>query len=88
MMAGFRKWTAMVAFVVIVALILGLLALVPIHEFRRGGAAGTVWPLSHSFGHHHVLAVVEVFIGWLAVCIGVIVGIVFGLYTMLHKAGW
>lgn len=61
----FRVWTARVAALGLALAGLFLLASIPLHSAR--GGSGAVWPLSRHFGHRHVIADVEMILGWTVV---------------------
>ena len=82
---AYSKWTARIAFVVFVAAVLFLIALLPIGVGRRGS---TIWPLSEHFGRHHLIADIELVIGWIAAglaALAVVAGV--ALY-LADRAEW
>ncbi len=84
-MQAYSKWTARIALIVLgMALLLGSAAL-PIHENPGSGA---VWPLSRHFGHGHVIADIEVVIGWMVAVLAALILIGYCISGLLCRAGW
>lgn len=84
-MIAYNKWTARVALVVLTPTLLVGIALLPVGERKHGNS---VWPLSPDFGHHHLLACVEVGLGLVAVGLVTLGVIGATFYHLLRRARW
>ena len=82
---AYSKWTARVALVVFVAAVLFLIALLPIGAGRGGS---TIWPLSERFGRHHLIADIELVVGWIAATLAVLLLVAGVLLYLADRAEW